>query len=285
MLYQEIIQKIKSLEIQGAEEVAKAAIKAFEEKLKETKNPKELKKVYQELASLRPTEPALRNALRYCLKNPDDPRVTETVTNHFEFAQEKIAEYGAKKIEDGMIVFTHCHSSTVMRILKKAWRDGKKFVVRNTETRPKFQGRKTAQELSEMGIPVEHYVDSAGRLALKKADLFLFGCDAITSEGRVVNKIGTEFLLDYANQYDVPAYSCTNSWKFAPETVYGTEEEIEQRDPSEVWENPPQGVRIINPAFEVVSPDKITGLITELGILKPESLLNEIRKNYPWMIQ
>lgn len=285
MTYEEITQKIKNLEVQGAEDVAKKAVEAFGIKLKETKDHTKLKGYLDELMGLRPTEPALRNALNDCFANLDDPDIIEKTLNHFKESKAKISEFGAKKIEAGMTVFTHCHSSTVMGIIKKAHEQGKKIQIVNTETRPKFQGRITAKEMAELGLPVDHFVDSGGYLALKKADLFLFGCDAITSDGRIINKIGTKFLLDIANQLGIPAYSCTNSWKFDPETVYGAEEEIEERDHAEVWPDAPPGITIHNPAFEVVSPDDVTGLICELGVFKPEALISEIKVSYPWMIE
>jgi len=286
MTYEEIVSKIKSLEIQGAEKIAMAAVEAFAIKLKTTTDRSLLKKAFDELVATRPTEPALRNALRYCLENYDkNPDVSGYVINYFKESKMKIAEYGSKKIQDGMIVFTHCHSSTVEGILAKAKEQGKKFTVYNTETRPRFQGRITAENISKMGIPVVHFVDSAARTFLKKADIFLFGCDAITAEGKIFNKIGTESIAEFAQQNRISSYSCTNSWKFDPETVYGFEEVIEERDTKEVWENPPQGVTIRNPAFEITSPDVITGMITELGILKPETLIMQIQQHYPWMVK
>jgi ribose 1,5-bisphosphate isomerase len=286
MTYEEIIKKIKNLEIQGAEKVATKAVEAFEIKLKETKDPKKLRKYYEELKKTRPTEPALRNSLRYCLENYEkNPKVTDHVIDHFKESKQKIAEYGAKKIHDGMIVFTHCHSSTVARILLEANKQDKKFTVYNTETRPRFQGRITAKKLAAKGIKVVHFVDSAGRTMLRKADLFLFGSDAITSEGKVINKIGTEMLAECAHDSRIPSYACTNSWKFAPQTIYGFDEVIEERDPNEVWENPPKGVEIHNPAFEIVAPDIITGVITELGIYKSETLIHAVEEAYPWMVK
>lgn len=284
MTYQEIIEGIKSLKIQGAEKIAVAAVEAFTLKLKETQDPGELEKARQELTATRPTEPALRNALNYCINNyRQNPDVGNFVINYFKDSKQKIAEIGAKKIQDGMVVFTHCHSSTVEEVCKKAKEQGKNFTVFCTETRPRYQGRITAEDIAKLGIPVVHFVDSAGRTYLKKADLFLFGCDAVTAEGKIYNKIGTENLVEFANSYRIQTYSVTNSWKFDPLTASGTEEEIEQRDPKEVWDNPPPGVTIMNPAFEIVPPDKITGIITELGIVKPEALIIEVQKAYPWM--
>lgn len=283
-LYEETLRKIKSLEIQGAENIAIAAVRAFAEKIKETQQTDELKKYADELGRLRETEPALRNALHYCLLNfKKDQAAAETVVNYFKTSKEKITEIGEKKVHSGMTVFTHCHSGTVTAILIKAWKNGKKITVRNTETRPRFQGRKTAEELAAHGIPVIHSVDSAGRLALKEADMFLFGADAVTAEGNVVNKIGTTMFAEFANLYQIPVYSCTNSWKFDPITIAGADEPIEQRNPAEVWDAPPQGISIINPAFELTPADKITGIITELGVFKPETLVTEVQKAYPWM--
>lgn len=284
-LYIDTVNKIKSLEIQGAENIAIAAVKAFGERLKKTKGAEKLKKYVKELESLRETEPALRNALHYCLINfRKDKAVVDTVIDYFKTSKDKIAEIGAKKIHDGMTVFTHCHASTVTKILIEAWNQGKRFTVRNTETRPKYQGRKTAEELASFGIPVIHSVDSAGRLSIKECDLFLFGADAITVEGNVVNKIGTTMFIEFAILYQIPVYSCTNSWKFDPLTIGGNDEPIEERNPNEVWENPPRGVKVINPAFELTPADRINEIITELGVFKPETLVMEIKKVYPWIV-
>lgn len=286
MTYHQILEDIKTLKIQGAEKIAIAAVEAFALKLKETQDTEELQKSYNELKNTRPTEPALRNALNYCFANYQKvPDVGNFVVSFFKDARKKIAEYGSKKIQNGMIVFTHCHSSTVEAIMLEAKKQDKKFTVYNTETRPRYQGRLTAQNIAAAGIPVVHFVDSAARNYLKKADIFLFGCDAVTAEGKLFNKIGTESIAEFAYQNRIPSYSCTNSWKFDPETIYGFEEEIEERSPSEVWENPPNGVTVKNPAFEITSPDVLTGIITEIGIFKPETLIIEVQKHYPWMIQ
>ncbi len=284
MTYREIVEKIISLEIQGAEKIAIAAVEAFALKMQETNDENELKVAAAELTSTRPTEPALRNALKYCMQNyKENPEVTKHVIAHFSESKEKIADYGAKKIEDGMIVFTHCHSSTVEAICIKAKQQGKNITVYNTETRPKFQGRITAENLTKAGIPVVHFVDSAGRTFMKRADIFLFGCDALSSDGKIYNKVGTDYLASCAWDNKIPSYSCTNSWKFDPQTIQGFEEEIEERAAKEVWENPPPGVTIRNPAFDMIRPDTVTGTITELGIYKPETIVLEMQKTYPWM--
>lgn len=293
------IRDIKSLKIQGAESISREAVKAlkFVVHKSKAKTPrdfmKELHKSAEALAAARPTEPYLRNALACLFHELDGSSVRELKENAFsaiqkilagmEHSRKAIVDIGARKIKKGMVVYTHCHSSTVTSILIRAKKQGKRFIVHNTETRPLFQGRKTAKELSDAGIKVVHFVDSAARLAMKDADLMLIGADAITSEGKVINKIGSELFAGIAHKYDVPVYSCTNSWKFDPKTIFGFSEEIEKRAAKEVWQNPPKNVAIDNRAFEIISPGLVTGIITELGIYEPRILVEEIKRAYPWM--
>ena len=151
--FKETVKKIKSLEIQGAENIAVKAVEAFATKLKETQKKSDLSKAVKELKAARATEPALQNALDYCLANYNkDPHIVKTVLAHFKDSRPKISSHGAKLVKNGMKVFTHCHSSTVERILIEAKKQGKKFEVYNTETRPRFQGRITAEKLGKAGI-------------------------------------------------------------------------------------------------------------------------------------
>ena len=119
---------------------------------------------------------------------------------NLDASRERTAEIGAKRIRDGMLVFTHCHSSTVTRMLAKAKADGKNFSVICTETRPAFQGRITAREMVELGIETIFIVDSAARSYMGNVDLVVVGADAITSEGNVVNKIGTSSIAVLAKR-------------------------------------------------------------------------------------
>ena len=299
--FQKVIKDITDLKIQGAEAVSQEGIKALKLIIHTSKALTingflvEMEKARKQLIATRPTEPYLRNSLNSIYNNwqsEDLRKLKEEIFSKIQQtlksmqqSRKQIVDVGTKKIKKGMIVFTHCHSSTVVDILVNAKKQKKNFTVHNTETRPRLQGRKTARELGAAGIKVRHYVDSAVRLALKKADIMLIGADAITSEGRVINKIGSELFAEVARRYDVPVYICTNSWKFDPKTIFGFTEEIEERDTKEIWKRYPKNVVIDNHAFEIINPELITGVITELGIYEPRVLVEEIKKQYPWMIQ
>jgi len=297
MDFQTIVKDIKNLKIQGAQNIAKASIQALQLVSQEIRHERKVDQIHnlnrtkRILFKTRPTEPAMRNALNYVMNNIEEAddvfqeikkRIIE-VNQHYDFVKNKIAQIGTKKIKSGMIIFTHCHSSSVIEILKQAKKQGKRFIVHNTETRPKFQGRLTAQELAREGIPVMHYIDAAARLALKKADIMLIGADAITVEGKIINKMGSELMAEVAEKWDVSLYVCTDSWKFDSKSVFGYEEEIEKRKPAEIWPTAPKGIKINNFAFEKIDPDLITGVISELGVYKPSIFVEEVKRAYPWL--
>ncbi len=183
---------IKNVKIQGASNVAKAGIRAYF--MKPTRKNKE------KLLSLRPTEPALSNAL-----NLADKLSEKKILEHFEKAQKKINFLVYKLINQKNVVNTHCHSTNVVMALIYSKKKGRKFSVVNTETRPLYQGRKTAKELSKAGIKVMTYTDSAMHNALAKSDLVLLGADAILKSG-AINKIGSGAISELAYLHKKPLY-------------------------------------------------------------------------------
>jgi translation initiation factor 2B subunit (eIF-2B alpha/beta/delta family) len=69
----------------------------------------------------------------------------------------------------------------------------------------------------------------------------------------------------------VSFYSAAELAKYSPMTIFGTLEKIEERDHKEVWDRPPKGVKIRNPAFEATAAKYINGYITEVGVVPPQS--------------
>jgi len=301
---QETAEKIRKLEIQGARNVAITAIKAVEALTKQTKAKnkaefiKELSKAKEILFATRETEPLMRNAIRWITnqveknesKNITDIAKTVTTSanqflNNLKRSREEIAAIGANRIKNGSVIFTHCHSSTVTYTLQKAKQQGKTLEVICTETRPIFQGRKTAKEMLDLGWKTTMIVDSAARYFMKQADIVLVGSDAITSEGNVINKIGTSLVALVAHEARTPFYVVSELLKFDPATIHGDYEKIEERDPSEVWKDPPEKLIIRNPAFDVTRRDYVHGIICEEGIISPHSTMEVVRRKHPWIFE
>lgn len=274
---EETAQQIEELEIQGATAVAVESVKALQRCWKEEQDDELLHAAADRLLETRPTEPGLQNAVHVAV----GAKRFDTALEHFADAKDAINEEGLELFEDGMTVFTHCHSSTAEGAIIHAHERDTELRVRNTETRPVFQGRKTARNLAGSGIEVVHTVDSAAETSLAESDIMAIGADAVTADGTLYNKIGSLMMARSAQTHDVPVYVFTDSWKFAAQTLHGGTVEIEQRDPEEVWPDPPAGVDVRNPAFDAVPAELIDGIVTELGILEPTALADAVLETYP----
>jgi len=270
--FNKILQDIKSVKIQGARNIAKAALFAYQ------LNPSEESR--KKLLKARPTEPMLFNIM-----NRVENQSYEKILYHFDEAQEKINSSVFRLIKNRDVIFTHCHSTNVVNALIYAKKKGKKFEVYNTETRPLFQGRKTAQELKKNGIKVTMFVDSAFGVALmkeqgtRKTNKIFIGADALLENG-VINKIGSGVIAKIAKLEKIPLYVLADSWKFSKENIA-----VEQRNFSEVWDKAPKNIKIKNPAFEFVPKENITKIISELGVLSYDKFAKKVSNNLPSLNQ
>jgi translation initiation factor 2B subunit (eIF-2B alpha/beta/delta family) len=262
--FDKICRDIKSIKIQGARNVALAGLEAY--KLNQGEASKRL------ISSLRPTEPFLINVLRQA-----DNLAIKDLKAKLKTNQQIINQETYKLIKNDDVIFTHCHSSTVVPALIYAKKKGKKFQVYLTETRPLFQGRKTAYELKKAGIKVTMFVDSAGYIALtscqgtRKTDLVLLGADAVTKKG-TINKIGSGMFSKLAYSEKIPVYILADSMKYIKKV------KMEKRQPEEVWAS--RKIRIFNGAFELIKRKYIKGVISEYGLLTYGKFCKQAKKNY-----
>mgnify|MGYP003091309948 FL=1 len=301
----QVVQDIKDIKIQGATNIAKSA---FDILITESKNQTFdsseefltfIESAMQMLISARPTEPMLFNGMDYiksqiatCKDNLCDSiqkTVIESATYYLNLIKETAERAilnGLGIINDGDNVLTHCHSTSAVKTLSLHKVKGLKFKVFNTETRPLYQGRKTAKDLIEEWIDVTMVVDGVAPFLMDEEsgtdlmmDCVIIGCDAIKLDGGVINKVWSYAVGLSALYANVPVYIAGNLLKV---DVHDTIQ-IEQRHSHEVWEDAPDKVDFLNFAFDKIPPKFIRGIITEFGIIKPREIRSYIEKYYPWM--
>ncbi len=200
-----------------------------------------------------------------------------------------IGQNGKDLIPDGGGILTHCNAGglatadygTALAVIFAAHESGKKFKVFADETRPLLQGaRLTAWELMQAGVDVTLNCDNMAGWLMKQnmIDLVVVGADRIAANGDAANKIGTYSLAVLANYHKIPFYVAAPYSTFDISLPNGEGIPIEQRDPTEVTDfvpgrpTAPKGVKVYNPAFDVAPAELITGIITEVGIFKPEEI-------------
>jgi len=196
-----------------------------------------------------------------------------------------IGRYGSTLVPDGANLLTHCNAGglatagygTALGVVRGAIEDGKRVRVLADETRPFLQGaRLTAWELMKDGIDTVLITDSmAGSLMRRgEIDLVVVGADRIAANGDVANKIGTYPVAVLAREHGIPFYVAAPLTTIDLNCPDGDFIPIEERDPGEVTEFAgvriaPQGVGVMNPAFDVTPAEFIKAIITDRGITRP----------------
>ncbi len=305
-----IYEDIKKLNIQGATNVCIATFEGMKRYLEITKEG-DNNKLYEEffevgntLSRVRENEPMARNGVtyvKYFFKKEFSvlPEVNSMKRRLYELCDEyldmigtskkELLDFGTKNLFNFDKVFTHCHSSTAVSLIKSIGKNDKNFEVVCTETRPLFQGRKTARSLVEAGIKTTLIADSAaesfviGRGSVP-VDVVFIGCDQITGGGHAINKIGSWGIGMAAHYADKPLYVVCPLLKLDEETNIDSVE-IEVREDRELWDDAPNGLDLYNPAFEILDSTLITGYVTEVGIVKPSDIEKEAKIKYPWLIE
>lgn len=195
-----------------------------------------------------------------------------------------MGEFGAALFPERARVLTHCNAGalatagygTALGVIRSAHRQGKIDRVFADETRPVLQGaRLTAWELVNDGIPTTLITDSMAGFLMSRGEIncVVVGADRITSNGDVINKIGTFTVAVLAREHKIPFFVAAPRSTFDLATASGALVTIEERDPTEVVQlggvrTAPQGVDVRNPAFDVTPAALVTAIVCEAGVAK-----------------
>jgi len=299
--YNDVANAIRTLVVRGAPAIgvsgAFGLALAAQQSNATTKNDllSDLDKARTILFETRPTAINLKWGLEKIMevakKEDDVSQIKKSVVNIAKkMADEDIqinmtmGKLGSELFDNNDTILTHCNAGalatvaygTALGVIRATKDSGKNIKVIATETRPVQQGsRLTAFELKHDGIDVSLIPDTAVGYVMVQGlvDKVIVGADRILRTGHVFNKIGTYQVATMAKKHGIPFYVAAPLSSFDmknnPEDVV-----IEQRKASEVTgigdrKTAPDGINVINPAFDLTPPDLISGIITEKGIAKP----------------
>jgi len=292
------LKEIEKRELHGSTLISRIALDALGEvaAVSKAKKPQDLIDEVNTcgmlLLSARPTSVLLANGIRFATHRLKD-KINEglSVRELKEFCKsqtveffktieesvKKIGEIGARRLSSGDVVLTHGYSSSVLSIVKKARKDGKKIKAIATESRPELEGRLVARQLIRMGVPTTLIIDSAVSHFIREVDKVLVGAEAVAANGAIVNKVGTSTIASVAHESRVRVFAAASIYKFNPETMFGELIEIEERDPHLVVpRSEVRGLRkleVRNIAFDVTPPEHIDLIITEIGVVPPQGVI------------
>ena len=288
-----VVRGAPAIGVSGAFGLALAALQSDatekDELMSYLKNAKKI------LFETRPTAVNLAWGLDKIMQVANQADTVDEIRNDVIEASKKMAEddiqsnmsmgkIGSELFDDNDTIMTHCNAGalatvgygTALGVIRATKESGKNIKVIATETRPVQQGsRLTAFELKHDGIDVSLIPDTAVgyTMANDLVNKIVVGADRILRTGHVYNKIGTYQVATMAKQHNIPFYVAaplsTFDMKSNPQDVI-----IEQRKASEVTgigdkKTAPDGINVINPAFDMTPPELVSGIITEKGIAKP----------------
>ena len=299
--YNQVADAIRNLVVRGAPAIGVSgafglALAALQSNA-ETKEDliTDLHKSKQLLFETRPTAVNLAWGLEQIMKvaasgNSVDEIKDLVITTAKDMADKDIqinktmGKFGAELFENNDTIMTHCNAGalatvaygTALGVIRATKESGKNVKVIATETRPVQQGsRLTAFELKHDGFDVSLIPDTAVGYSMTNGlvNKVVVGADRIVRTGHVFNKIGTYQVATMAKQHGIPFYVAAPLSTFDMETD-ANDVIIEMRKGTEVTgigykKTAPDGINVINPAFDMTPPELISGIITEKGVAKP----------------
>jgi len=253
-----------------------------------------LERVQAALAGI-PVEKRAAVALREAQAlDAEDVATCEAIGKHGLPLLRALAEEGKS---GPLQVMTHCNAGwlatlewgTALAPIYLAAASGLEIHVWVSETRPRNQGLSlTCWELADAGIAHTVIADNAAGHLMQtgQVDCCLVGSDRTVANGDVCNKIGTYLKALAARESGVPFYVALPSSTIDWDCAEGSGIPIEERAQSEVLRMPgrdpggkattvqlgAQSTQAFNPAFDVTPAHLVTALITEFGVVTPDSL-------------
>jgi len=271
----------------------------------------------QRLASARPTAVNLAWALQRMLRRLQPLPVAEragaawqeaeTIADEDVAANQAIGRHGLQLLRElvprqpgKLNVLTHCNAGwlatvdwgTALAPVYQAQAAGIDMHVWVDETRPRNQGASlTAWELGQQRVPHTLVADNAGGHLMQRGlvDVVIVGCDRVSANGDVCNKIGTYLKALAARDNGVPFYVAMPMSTLDLSLHDGLRQiPIEERSARELthiggraangeWlevQLAPDGCAAANPAFDVTPAALVSALITERGVApaQPDAL-------------
>ena len=184
----------------------------------------------------------------------------------------KIAEVCQPFLAEGAVVLVHGNSKAVLAALTMAAATRQMLVM---VTRASGDMKK---KLEAEGLNCELVEDMGVGVAMHKVDCVLMGAEGVVETGGVVNQLGSYTVATVARALGKPTYVMAESFKFVREYPLGQDDlPAEYLHHASVLS---KGGSLPAPRVDYTPPSLITLLFTDLGILTPSAVSDELINLY-----
>ncbi|XP_047957620.1 translation initiation factor eIF-2B subunit alpha-like [Salvia hispanica] len=195
-------------------------------------------------------------------------------------ARRIIAMLSQDFIFDGCTILVHGFSRVVLEALRTAVENKKVFRVLCTEGRPDRSGLRVSNELAKLDVPVKLLIDSAVAYSMDEVDMVLVGADGVVESGGIINMMGTYQIALVAKAMNKPMYVAAESYKFARLYPLDQKDMVPALRPIEFGVPIPSKVEVETSARDYTPPQYLTLLFTDLGVLSPSVVSDELIQLY-----
>ncbi|KAF7135892.1 hypothetical protein RHSIM_Rhsim08G0244100 [Rhododendron simsii] len=195
-------------------------------------------------------------------------------------ARKIIAMLSQEFIFDGCTILVHGFSRVVLEVLKTAAQSRKLFRVLCTEGRPDRTGLRLSNELTKLDVPVKLLIDSAVAYSMDEVDMVFVGADGVVESGGIINMMGTYQIALVAHSMNKPVYVAAESYKFARLYPLDQKDMAPALRPIDFGVPIPSKVEVETSARDYTPPQYLTLLFTDLGVLTPSVVSDELIQLY-----
>jgi len=292
---QDLLRKLKEDNVSGANEFIDKALEIIRYQLNLTDDP--YKDIREEIVSLskqiidaRPSMAPLINTIGYLIQNLEilNKSFIEDRLNQFNIDRKKRKEslelvfhtFLKENKKYPLKVILISYSSTIINLLLK--NKDYNFEIYVLESRPLLEGQRVAEILSSH-FKTHLIIDAAIGKFIEEIDVVLIGADSILKDGSIVNKIGTFPLALLASTREKDIYAVVDSYKYNIKNHYGYSILIEEKPTKEIYKKEITNklLEVHNYYFDITPSDHISGIISDLGVLRIQEFLEKVKKSVP----
>jgi translation initiation factor eIF-2B subunit delta len=138
------------------------------------------------------------------------------ISEKIELSDKVIIQSASAHIQNGSTVLTYGNSNVLKELFIHNHTELKKhFNVIIVDSRPLFEGKKLAEELSAKGLKVEYVLINSLTSVFQDVDTVFLGAHAMLSNGFLYSRVGAALIAMKAKNANIPVLVCCESIKFS----------------------------------------------------------------------
>lgn len=191
-------------------------------------------------------------------------------------ARGKIATYGKNLLRNNSTVLVHSKSRCVLEVIKAASASSKNLNIVVTQSLEDAQAAVVmVKEIQSFGLNARLIPEGAVGFEMEKVDVVCVGAEAVCLSGGIVNRIGTLTIALCAQAMNKPFYVFAESHKFT-KTLFP----LSNSDVHCKWMEKECNKHLQYPNVDYTEPNLITYVVSDLGILTPAIVCEQLLRLY-----